>query len=370
MQICRMSNRETIERNVNKAVGQMESNYRYHFSYIFLCIFFIQGLIFAQTVSQTPENELKKTAESESNLIHLGDLIDVDVIGSLEYDWRGTLNPEGFLDGIHFVENSVYALCQSEEDVADAVAKAYGKILREPKVVVKILDRSKRPFSVLDGAVKTPQRFQISRSVALNELIIVSGGFTDKVSGEIQIFRPQNLNCLAKITEKPQPSDETALTQEKYVPARQDNGSQYINIKISDLLKGKAEANPQILSGDIITVLEAQPIYVIGGVANPKQISTRSQMTLSRAIASAGGVTKDGDGKRITIFRRAGNETKIIEADLEKLKTDQTADIILQAFDIVEVAQTGRDKKKFPPVIKIADTAEKNSANLPLRIID
>ncbi|MBA2494344.1 MAG: SLBB domain-containing protein [Acidobacteria bacterium] len=201
-------------------------------------------------------------------------------------------------------------------------------------------------------------------------MIVVSGGFTDKVSGEIQIFRPQNLNCLAKITEKPQSSDETALSQEKYVPARQDNGSQYINIKISDLLKGKVEANPQILSGDIITVLEAQPIYIIGGVANPKQISTRSQMTLSRAIAIAGGVTKDGDGKKITIFRRAGSETKIIEADLEKLKIDQTADIILQAFDIVEVAQTGRNKTKFPPVIKIADTAEKNSANLPLRIID
>ena len=52
----------------------------------------------------TPEIVVEPTPvsipESEVNLIHSGDLIDVDVVGSIEYDWRGRLNPEGFLDGI------------------------------------------------------------------------------------------------------------------------------------------------------------------------------------------------------------------------------------------------------------------------------
>ncbi len=348
----------------------MES--KYYISYIFLCIFCLQSLFFAQT--PTPENVSANSpaeiAKIEAGLIHLGDLIEVDVIGSTEYDWRGTLNPEGFLNGIDFVDNPVYALCRSEETVAADVAKGYSKLLRNPQVAVRILDRSNRPQAILYGAIKTPQRFQIKRPISLGELIVVSGGFTDKVSGEIQIFRQQNLNCFQVGSEKNPPTAETEINAEKFVTASQANGSNYINIKISDLLTGKKESNPQILDGDIITVLEAQPIYLIGGVTNPKQISSRSQITLSRAIDSAGGLTKNADSKKITIFRREGNETKIIEADLDKIKAKQADDINLQAFDIIEVEQNGREKRKFPPILKVVGTTEKNAEKLPLRIID
>jgi protein involved in polysaccharide export with SLBB domain len=343
----------------------------YQFLYIFLCIFFLQSPIFAQTPTETPkpvsENDTKTIPEDESNLIHLGDLIDVDILGNLEFDWRGTLSPEGFLDGIDFVENPIFALCRSEEDVAKDVEKAYAKILREPRAVVKILDRSNRALSVISGAVKTPQRVQIKRAIFLNELIIVSGGLTEKASGEIQIFRPQNLSCTAKSASKE--TDETK--RERFVAAStQDNGSQYLNIRIIDLLTGKKESNPQILNGDIVTILEAQAVYIIGGVANPKQISYRSQITLSRAIDSAGGLTKNADAKKITIFRRVGSETKIIEADLEAIKAQKSEDINLQASDIVEVTQTGREKRKYPPIINVVDLSEETSSKLPLRVID
>lgn len=349
----------------------MTNKSNYHFSYILVLILFLHSLISAQTPTPTPEDlSEKKPTEIEANLLHLGDLIDVDVIGSVDYDWRGTLNPEGFLSGINFVENPIFGLCRSEEDVAADVAKGYGKILRDPKVVVRILDRSKRPLSVLYGAVKTPQRFQIKRPVQLNELIIVSGGITDKASGEIQIYRAPGVNCLSKVAENFVQTASSTENKEKFVTTSQDNDSPFINIKISDLLAGKKEANPQILSGDIVTVVEAQPIYIIGGVANPKQISTNSRITLSRAIASAGGIAKDGDEKKITIFRRGGTETKIIDADLEKIKAEQQEDFVLQAFDIVEVAQSGREKRKFPPLIGTDDANDKNPAKLPLRIVD
>lgn len=337
----------------------------YYLSYLFLCLFFGQSSISAQTPASPVGNESK--AQTDANLIHLGDLIEVDVLGSLEFDWRGTLNPEGFLDGINFVEEPIFALCRSEREVALDVAKGYRKILRDPKVEVRILDRSNRAVSILIGAVKTPQRLQIRRPVLLNELLIISGGLTDKASGDIQIFRPQNLSCAAK--NKAAASNDEAK-KERFAPVSQDNDSQYINIKISDLLTGKKESNPPVLSGDIVTVFEAQTLYVIGGVASPKQISFRSQITLSRAIASAGGLTKDADATKVNVFRRNGNESKVIEADLEKIKANQAEDVILQAFDIVEVAQKGREKKKFPPVVNSADLNEKNSLKLPLRIIN
>ncbi|MCY7347752.1 MAG: SLBB domain-containing protein [Pyrinomonadaceae bacterium] len=352
----------------------MKSRKFYPFAITLLCIAFLQSSILAQTPTPTPETIAAdisiKTTEIGANLVHSGDLIDVDVIGSVEYDWRGTINPEGFLDGVDAAENPIYAICRSEEEIAQDIIKAYEKILREPKVVVKILDRSNRPLAILYGAVKMPQRFQIKRSFFLNELIIVAGGLTETASGQIQIFRQKNLSCQQPSKEKSDTLAGDGESREKFVTARQDDGSNYINVRISDLLSGKKDSNPQILSGDIVTVLEAESIYIIGGVANPKQISARSQITLSRAVASAGGIVKNADAKKITIFRRTAGETKIIEADLEKIKSGGVEDLILQAYDIVEVAQTGREKRRFPPVLKIVEMSEKKTLNMPLRIID
>ncbi len=349
----------------------MKNRRLYYFSYIFLCIIFGRGLISAQTPTPepAPENQSSQTAVPEENLIHIGDLIDVDVVGSVEYDWRGVLTDEGFLSFVNYSENPIYALCRDEEAVALDVAKSLSKFLRQPKVVVKILDRSSRPASVLYGAVKTPQRFRIKRPVFLNELIISSGGFTEKVSGEIQVYRPKNLNCLNDGSAKNN-SNNSGENGEKYIAAAQKDNSEYINVKIGDLISGKKEANPQILSGDIITVAEAESVYVIGGVVNPRQIPFRSQITVSRAIDSAGGLSKDALAQKVTVFRRENKNTKIIEVDLSKAKENPSEDIVLQAADIVEVAQKGSGKRKYPPVIKTDERVVKSAAELPLRIID
>lgn len=351
----------------------MKGKKLYHCSYFFLLGAFFLFPVAAQTPTPTPEAIAEivpvSPAKSETDLIHAGDLIDVDVVGSLEYDWRGTLNPEGFLDVVNFGENPIYGLCKSEEEIAAEIAKAYSKTLRDPKVAVRILDRSNRPLAVIYGAIKTPQRFQIKRPIRLNELLIVSGGLTDKASGEIQIYRPPNLNCRQVISDS-KTAAESGEKRERFVAASSDDGANFINIRLSEMLTGKNEANPQILSGDVITVRESELIYVIGGVANPKPISARAQITLSRAVASAGGITKDGDAKKITIYRREAGETKIIEADLEKIRTKKSEDIILKAFDIIEVPQRGSGAKKLPPIIDADEPNGKTFVNLPLRVID
>lgn len=354
----------------------MKSRKFYLFSLILLCLIFRQSFISAQTPTPTPAViAAQNTAEvrkAETDLVHQGDLIDVDVIGSVKYDWRGTINQEGFLDAVNFAETPVYALCRSEQQIATAVAEAYRKIFRAPKIVVKILDRSNRPLAILYGAVKTPQRFQIRRQIFLNELLVVAGGLTEKSSGEIQIFRPESLSCPPPVEEKSAATAaEGVKNREKFVTASQNSGgANYINVKISDLLAGKKDANLQILGGDIVTVVVAEPIYVTGGVVNPKQIASRAQITLSRAVASAGGLTKNAHAEKVTIFRREDGETRVIEADLERIKNGEAEDLILRPFDIVEVAETGREKTKSPPILKAAEPGEKKTSNLPLRIID
>ena len=315
-----------------------------HILAIFVCTLFASGYSSAQT--------------DQAALVHFGDLIEVDVIGSYEYDWRGSLTPEGFLDGLDTIPDQIYALCQTEAHLADVIQKELTKTLREPQVSVRILDRSNRAVAFLSGAVRSPKRFQIKRKVYLNELLVLSGGITDRSSGEISIFRPANLNC----------TETKKSSGGEFVKASQPGGAETMNIKISDILRGEQSANPQILSGDIVTVSEALPVYVIGGVNVPQQIPMRNQLTLSRAISISGGLAKEGNS-RITIFRREGRDTKSIVADLERI-TAGAEDPVLKPFDIVDVPQKGKPARTRPPVLDKVAPLTLTLAGLPLRIVD
>lgn len=332
---------------------------------LLLCLF--DRIVFAQD-AETSQN-ISRQFDPQKDLIHPGDVIDVDILGSVEYDWRGTLSPEGFLNGLDFIEEPVFALCRTEKEVAADIARGYSKLLRDPQVVVRIVDRTKRPDATIFGAVKKEQRFQIRRPVLLSELIVLAGGLTDQASGEIQIFRPRSLNCVEVYNQR-QKTVAAGGERERFVQTSQDTGSELIKIKVSDLLKGNENANPQIFSGDIITILEADPIYVIGGVAAPKRLSSRTQTTLSRAIAGAGGFTKDAEPENITIFRRTAGETEIIEVNYREIEKNAEKDILLKPFDVVDVGVRGRGKSKLPPVLGDDETASRNSEKLPLRIID
>lgn len=333
----------------------------------YLIIFYLFSC-FTLTVGQNSalaQQQLGRTEAqiAEDDLVHFGDVIDVDVVGGLEFDWRGTLNTEGFLDGMDGYSEPIIGLCRSENEIAADVARVLGRILREPKVAVRIVDRSNRALVRLDGAVRTATRFRVRRTVYLRELLVLAGGLTDGASGEVSIFRPKNLSC--------RPSVIPAVLVGSAVPTpAQDNGLMNTNIKISDLLSGKTAANPQIFSGDIITVPCASPIYVIGAVNNPRPIYSRDQMTVSRIVASAGGPAKDADGNKVTIYRRDGVDVRSIETDLGKIKRGETIDDVLRPFDIIEVASKGGGKRKYPPVVANDGNSCRPKQESPLRIVD
>jgi len=291
---------------------------------------------------------------TEQSLVHQGDTIDVDVVGGFEFDWRGTLSPEGFLDGLNNFGEPIFGLCRTEEAIATDIVKAYSKILRQPLVVVTITDRSNRALVLLDGAVKRPSRFQLNRRVNLRELLVYSGGLSDNASGEIRIFRPNGINC--------------PVTTTNQKPAPEGNQPEILTILIKDLLAGNPSANPAILSGDLISVPKSNVIYVVGGVGNPKQISARTDISLSRAILSAGGLSTASDETRITIYRKENGDAKVINVDLRKVRSGELADPVLQALDIIDVPIKGSEKRRYPPVMS-GDGGTRRTLP-PLRIID
>lgn len=306
------------------------------------CIFTAFAVaVSAQTVTKRPAS-----AQDPAALIHQGDVIEVDVVGSLDFDWRGTLTPEGYLKDLDKTTEQIFARCRSTDEVAKAVVAAYSRVLRDPVVRVRIIDTSDRATAFIDGAIRTPTRFRLKRAVQLSELIALAGGFTEDLSGEITIFRPVDTSCTAATGGK----DET------------------LHIKLDDLLTGDPASNPRILTGDIITVNEATPIYVIGGVKDPGRIFARGDITLLRAIASRGGLAKNADAGSATVYRRENGKVSVISVDLDKIRDGSPEDIPLKAFDIIDVPAKGSEKRSSPPVIEPFDGTA--SSKVQLRIVE
>ncbi|MFN2514308.1 MAG: SLBB domain-containing protein, partial [Pyrinomonadaceae bacterium] len=91
--------------------------------------------------------------------------------------------------------------------------------------------------------------------------------------------------------------------------------------------------------GDIVTLPEADQAYVVGNVFTPLTIPLKEPITLSRAIAMAGGVRQDTKKDKIRLLRQGpGSSTKQeIIVDLSAIEKRQAEDIALIPNDIVEV---------------------------------
>ncbi len=96
-----------------------------------------------------------------------------------------------------------------------------------------------------------------------------------------------------------------------------------------------------------VIVKQAQPlqVYVAGQVANPGMFKADSgAITLSQAIAQAGGIKLAGDSRRIFILRRgADGQPRFLATRYQSIAggIDPAADVRLARYDVVFVPRTG-----------------------------
>lgn len=293
------------------------------------------------------------------DLIHFGDLIEVDVVGSTEFDWRGELTPAGFLQGLEFTGDPVYGLCKSGEEVGQTVRASYSKFLNSPDVRVSILDRSKRPLALLLGAVRLPQRFRLMKGVSLQQLIVMAGGFTENTRGEVQILRQSGAACTGFSSVEPERAEaiEASKTEAR-------------TVSIQNILDGEPGSNPEIYYGDFITVMEAPPVYVIGAVSKPGRVSFTKGLSIRRAIDAAGGPLPDSKSIEIRVFRRNPTGSEVIQVDSTVAAASSTEEFELREYDIVEVFG-GRGKMlENPPVLQNSSAGGTQIDSLPIRIVN
>lgn len=258
-----------------------------------------------------------------------GDTLDVRVFGQPDLNWTGEVDADGNLSSLPFIDSPIRAQCRTDKEVQKDITIAYSKYLNKPQVSVRLTGRNSRPPAMVLGAVPTPTRVQMQRKVRLNEVITVSGGFTERANGDIQVLHTEPVMC-------PEPGEETD-------PLSTGDGLSPNPLKvykIVDLMAGKPEANPFIRPGDVVTVMEAKPVYITGTVVAPQPLLLREGLTLSRAIAMAGGaVSGDAKTSDVRIYRTkpGSSEQEVLRVDLAAIKKQKKPDVLLQPYDIIEV---------------------------------
>ena len=264
--------------------------------------------------------------QPQAYLLGPGDVIEVRVFGQNDLNSTAQVDGDGNLSSLPFLD-AIPAKCRTARQVQKDIAQAYSRLIKEPIVSVRVVERNSRQPATVSGAVKQAGKVAMARKIRLNELIALSGGFTEKTAGTIQILHTEAELCPGPGEQvEVLPLDGTAIPLQI--------------VKISELQKGTV--NPFIRSGDLVLVTEAEPVYITGSVVAPGSIMLRDELTLSKALAMAGGTRKEAKLSDIRIYRQKGNAPQdVLKVNLEAVKKNQQPDVILQPYDVIEVSDNG-----------------------------
>lgn len=261
-------------------------------------------------------------------LLGPGDVIDVRVFGQPDLSSVAEVDSDGNVSSLPFLETPIRAQCRTEKDLQKDIAAAYAKYIKSPQVSVLIKERKSRQPATILGAVRDPQQVVMMREVRLHELIVKAGGWTDRASGTIEVMHTESPLC---------PSD-GSLFQKATLSEKGNFGIAIY--KINDLKMGKEEADPIIWPGDVVRVTEGDPVYVTGLVTNPRELVIRDKLTLSHAIAMAGGMQRMAKNE-VHILRQKEGGQDDLKYNYDAIKKGKAPDIELKPFDVIEVGEAG-----------------------------
>ena len=266
-----------------------------------------------------------RTQDRSDYLIGAGDVLDIRVFGkpqltrdAVRVDMRGMIR-------MPLIDEEIQASCRTEATLAQYISVQYLKYVRRPQVDVFIREYNSQPVAVV-GAVDKPGRFQLQRQVRLLELLTFSGGPTNRAGRTVQVAHAEN-----------------SQRCENNGASGEDNETGLNAYDLSEVLAGRDKANPFMRPGDVVSVLEADQVFVVGNVIRPSIIPLKEPLTVTRAIAMSGGALPYSKMDRVRIIRQPlGNAPKQeLVVDLKAIEKKNAEDIILQANDIIDVPVSG-----------------------------
>jgi polysaccharide biosynthesis/export protein len=287
----------------------------------------VLGVVQAQQPATPKPEPASLETQAQPYLLGPGDVVEVTVEQMTNPTRRVQVNGDGYVSSLPFID-PIKAKCRTEQELQRDITLAYSRLIKEPFVSVLVLERNSRTPISISGAVRQNMKVPSLRKQRLNELIAAAGGFTERAAGTIQILHTEPVLC-------PEPGHEAEALpiSGTAIPLQV--------VKISDLLKGVT--NPELRSGDLVLVTEAEPVYITGSVVSPGSIMMRDNLTLSRALATVGGTRKEAKVSEIKIYRQiAGSVSQeVLKVDFAAIKKNEIPDVLLKPYDVIDVSENG-----------------------------
>ena len=269
-------------------------------------------------------NSLVSSAPADRYRIGPADVLDIRIYNRPNLS-RDAVRVEGNgMIRMPLIETEIQAACRTEGELAHEIATRYARYYKNLQVDVYIKEYHSKQVAII-GAVNDQSRFELQRRVRLLELLTYAKGPSPKAGQSINIVHSTEVS-----------------------PCKQNDGTEDVastlsTYKLSDTLRGDPTANPYLEGGDIVTVPEADQVYVVGNVFTPLTIPLKEPMTLTRAIAMAGGTKQDSKKDKVRIVRQeSGSITrKEIIVDLSAIEKKRADDVALMPNDIIDVPTSG-----------------------------
>jgi len=217
------------------------------------------------------------------------------------------------------IETEIQAACLTEGELAKEISTRYAKYYKNLQVDVFIKEYHSQQVAVI-GAVNDQSRFELQRRVRLLELLTYAKGPSAKAGQTINIVHSTNISPCKQADES-------------------DASTAFSSYKLNEVLQGDPKSNPYLEAGDIVTIPEADQVYVVGNVFMPLTIALKEPITLTRAIAMAGGLKQDTRKDKIRVLRQEPGTTikKEIIVDLYAIEKKRSDDLALAPNDIIDV---------------------------------
>jgi len=258
-------------------------------------------------------------AQDDRYRIGPGDVLDIRIYNRPQLS-REAVRVEGSgMIRMPLIENEIQAVCLTEGELAKEISTRYARYYKNLQVDVFIKEYHSKQVAII-GAVNEQSRFELQRRVRLLELLTYAKGPSTKAGQTINIVHSTAVS----------PCKQTDDT---------DTSAAFSSYKLSDVLQGDPKSNPYLETGDIVTLPEADQVYVVGNVFMPLTISLKEPITLTRAIAMAGGLKQDTKKDKIRILRQEPGTTvrKEIMVDLSAIEKKSSEDLALAPNDIIDV---------------------------------
>jgi len=260
--------------------------------------------------------DFRKAYSASDYKIGPDDLLEIDTFQVQELKSSVRVSAQGFIK-IPLVDK-IKAGGLTVSELESYISKKLERYVKEPVVSIFVKEYRSQQISVL-GSVKDPKVYYATGQKYLLDMLSLAGGLTQDAGSVCIIQRTSgSLEGNSEFTEK-------------------------IVIDLDELLiKGRADLNIPMFSGDVVQVPLGGIFFVDGAVNSPGEYRLKNKTTFTQALSMAKGLDLTATRSDVKIFRDNGKQDReIISVDYDSILEGKSPDIPIHEKDIIIVSSNG-----------------------------